>query len=402
MTPKGQVATATKLSGTKDYCSTNPDSSRKNLQAPKKLALFFMSTTTSQLLPTSLHQQHVDLGGKMVPFAGWSMPVDYGSILNEAKAVREGSGVFDVSHMARFVFRGDNVATKLDYALGGCITDQPVGVARYTMLLQDDAGILDDLLTYRLADDEFMLVVNASNRERDWDLLAERLDGVECSDLTEDGGGILALQGPESLNVLRKLSGDDNFAPAFLVLGEIETDFGTLFFARTGYTGEHGYELFPSAEQIVPLWMSLMSLDVTPVGLGSRDILRLEAALPLYGHEIHESITPFDASLRFGVRGWKTRDFIGGDALRALPEPDKHLIGFTCEKRIPREGYNVLCDGEIVGTICSGAMSVVLGKPIATAYVPKNVDGDFSIDFRGKPHAATCVDLPFVPHRSRD
>ena len=156
MTPKGQVATATKLSGTKDYCSTNPDSSRKNLQAPKKLALFFMSTTTSQLLSTSLHQQHVDLGGKMVPFAGWSMPVDYGSILNEAKAVREGSGVFDVSHMARFVFRGDDVATKLDHALGGCITDQPVGVARYTMLLQDDAGILDDLLTYRLASDEFM------------------------------------------------------------------------------------------------------------------------------------------------------------------------------------------------------------------------------------------------------
>jgi aminomethyltransferase len=361
-----------------------------------------MSTTTSQLLSTPLHQQHIDLGGKIVPFAGWSMPVDYGSILSEAKAVREGAGVFDVSHMARFVFRGDDVAEKLDYALGGCVTDQAIGMARYTMLLQDDAGILDDLLTYRLADDEFMLVVNAANRERDWDLLTERLTDIECSDLTEDGGGILALQGPESLDVLRKLSGDENFAPDFLALGEIETDFGTLFFARTGYTGEHGYELFPSAEQIVPLWIALMSLSVTPVGLGSRDILRLEAALPLYGHEIHEKITPFDAKLRFGVRGWKTRDFIGGDALRALPETDVHLIGLSCEKRIPREGYNVMCDGEVVGTICSGAMSVVLDHPIATAYVPKNIDGEFSIDFRGKPLAANCVALPFVPHRSRD
>ncbi|MFT7516275.1 MAG: aminomethyltransferase [Myxococcota bacterium] len=338
----------------------------------------------------------------MVPFAGWSMPVDYGSILNEAKAVRKGSGVFDVSHMARFIFRGEDIAERLDHALGGCITDQPIGLARYTMLLQEDAGILDDLLTYRLAEDEFMLVVNASNRERDWDLLTSRLEGVECADLTEDGGGILALQGPDSLSILRKLSGDAHFSPQFLELGEMETEFGGLFFARTGYTGEHGYELFPSAEQIVPLWEALMALDVAPVGLGSRDILRLEAALPLYGHEIHEKITPFDANLRFGVRGWKTRDFIGGDALRALPATEMQLIGLTCEKRIPREGYNVLCNDEVVGTICSGAMSVVLGHPIATAYIPKNIDGAFSIDFRGKPLVAQRAALPFVPHRSRD
>lgn len=359
---------------------------------------------TKELLSTPLQDLHAKAGARLVPFAGWSMPVDYGSILNEAKAVRENCGVFDVSHMARFVFRDENIAEKLDYALGGSITDQPTGTARYTMLLNDNGGIIDDLLTYRLSEDEFMLVVNASNRARDWECLTKRITNTACSDITEDGGGILALQGPNSLKILRQLSNNDSLAPDFLAVCDIETPYGNLLIARTGYTGEHGYELFPTAEQIIPLWEFLIGLGVTPVGLGSRDILRLEAALPLYGHEIDEGITPFEANLRFGVRGWKTRNFIGGEALRQIKDVSRQIIGLTCEKRIPREGYPVLCNGKVIGKVCSGAMSVVLNQPIATALVSSSIplDANFSIDFRGKTLKASYQKLPFVPHRSRD
>ena len=360
-----------------------------------------MASDTEQNLSTPLLANHEQLGAKLVPFAGWRMPLDYGSILGESRAVRTTAGIFDVSHMARFLFRGDDVAEQLDRALGGAIIDQPVGKARYTMILQEDGGIMDDLITYRTAEDEIFMVVNASNRERDWDILMERLPELECSDLTEDGGGILAIQGPESKRLLAELSGSDDFCPEFLDLGQLDSPFGELFIARTGYTGEHGYEIFVTAEQIVPVWEKLIELGAAPVGLGSRDVLRLEAALALYGHEIHEGVTPFDAGLRFAVKGWKTRDFIGGDALRAIENVERELIGFTAEKRVPREGYKVFCDGEEVGVICSGVYSATLEKPIATAMVKKGCDGAFSVDYRGKQLPVERAATPFVAHRSR-
>jgi aminomethyltransferase len=360
-----------------------------------------MASDTEQTLSTPLLANHEQLGAKLVPFAGWRMPLDYGSILGESRAVRTTAGIFDVSHMARFLFRGSDVAEQLDRALGGAIIDQPVGKARYTMILQEDGGIMDDLITYRTAEDEIFMVVNASNRERDWDILMERLPELECSDLTEDGGGILAIQGPESKRMLAELSGSNDFCPEFLDLGQLDSPFGELFIARTGYTGEHGYEIFVTAEQIVPVWEKLIELGAAPVGLGSRDVLRLEAALALYGHEIHEGVTPFDAGLRFAVKGWKTRDFIGGDALRAIETVERELIGFTAEKRVPREGYKVFCDGEEVGVICSGVFSATLEKPIATAMVKKGCDGAFSVDFRGKQLPVERAATPFVAHRSR-
>jgi aminomethyltransferase len=361
-----------------------------------------MATETEPILNTPLLASHEQLGAKLVPFAGWNMPLDYGSILGESRAVRSGAGIFDVSHMARFLFRGENIAEQLDRALGGAIIDQPVGKARYTMILQEDGGILDDLITYRTAEDEIFMVVNASNRHRDWDILMERLPEVECSDLTEDGGGIIALQGPDSKRILSELSGVEDFCPAFLDLGELPSEWGELFIARTGYTGEHGYEIFVTAEQIVPVWEKLVELGAAPVGLGSRDVLRLEAALALYGHEIKEDITPFDVGLRFAVKGWKTREFIGGDALRAIENVERELIGFTAEKRVPREGYKVFCDGEEVGVICSGVFSATLEHPIATALVKKGCEGSFTVDFRGKQLPVERAATPFVPHRSRD
>lgn len=359
-------------------------------------------TDSDTLLRTPLHAAHAQLGAKLVPFAGWDMPLDYGSILNESRAVREGAGVFDVSHMARFWFRGAGVAEALDHALGGRVVDQPVGKAQYTMLLQDDGGILDDLITYRTADDAYFMVVNAANRKRDWDLLVERLPDTECQDITEDGGGILALQGPDSLRILRDLTGQEDLAPGFLDLAWPDSPYGELFIARTGYTGEHGYEIFVSAEQALPVWERILELGAKPVGLGARDVLRLEAALPLYGHEIHEKVTPFDAGLRFAVKGWKTRTFIGGDALRAAGEPTHELVGFTAEKRVPREGYPVLAGGEEVGVVCSGVYSACLDRPIATAYVRRDAVGPFQVSARGKEFPVERTDLPFVPHRSRD
>jgi len=360
------------------------------------------TASTESLLRTPLFDAHQALGGKLVPFAGWEMPLDYGSILGESKAVREKAGVFDVSHMARFWFRGPSAAAELDHALGGCVTDQPIGKARYTMILQEDGGILDDLITYRTGENDYFMVVNAANRVRDREHLVSRIEKTEFEDITEDGGGILALQGPEALSILRQLTGDDSLAPGFLDLAWPDSPFGELFIARTGYTGEHGYEIFVTAEQATPVWQRILELGAAPVGLGSRDVLRLEAALPLYGHEIHEGVTPFDAGLRFAVKGWKTREFIGGDALRALGDSERKLVGFTAEKRVPREGYPVLAQGQEVGVVCSGVYSATLDRPIATAYVQKDAEGPFSVSARGKEFPVEAVALPFVPHRSRD
>jgi aminomethyltransferase len=356
---------------------------------------------TQQLLRTPLHSCHQQAGAKIVPFAGWEMPLDYGSILTEARAVRSGAGVFDVSHMARFWFRGPSAAAELDHALGGCVTDLPVGKARYSMLLQEDGGILDDLITYRTGDEAFFMVVNAANRSRDRDHLVSRLTDTAFEDITEDGGGILALQGPDSVKVLQQLTGIDDLQPGFLDLAWPSSPYGELFIARTGYTGEMGFEIFVTAEQAEPVWKRLMELGVHPIGLGARDVLRLEAGLALYGHEIHEQVNPFDAGLRFAVRGWKTREFIGDDALRNAPEPTRELVGFTAEKRVPREGYPVLCDGVEVGVVCSGIYSATLDKPIATAYINKGVEGEFTVSARGKEFPVQRTDVPFVSHRSR-
>ena len=357
---------------------------------------------TANLLRTPLFGSHQELGGKLVPFAGWEMPLDYGSILGESRAVRQGAGVFDVSHMARFWFRGKTAAEELDRALGGCVTDIPIGKARYTMLLNDNGGILDDLILYRKAENAIFMVVNAANRHVDREHLLSRIDQTAFEDITEDGGGILALQGPQAPRILKELTGQKDLAPGFLDLDWPQSPFGELFIARTGYTGEMGYEIFVNAEQALPVWERLLELGTTAVGLGARDVLRLEAGLALYGHEIHEGITPFDAGLRFAIRGWKTRNFIGGDALRAAEPSTKELIGLSAEKRVPREGYPVLCQGEEVGVICSGIYSATLDKPIATAYVQKGSTGPFTVNARGKELPVTQVDLPFVPHRSRD
>ncbi len=358
---------------------------------------------TQSLLHTPLHALHQVAGAKLVPFAGWEMPLDYGSILEESRAVRTNAGIFDVSHMARFWFKGSNVADELDHALGARMTDLEVGKARYSLLLQEDGGILDDLIVYRTGKDAFFMVVNAANRQRDWDTICARLETTDCTDVTEDGGGIIALQGPMAEEYLAQLCSNETFCPDFLDLANLSThSMGSLFVARTGYTGEHGYELFVTANQATQVWEALIKAGATPVGLGARDVLRLEAGLPLYGHEIKESVNPFEANLRFGIRGWKTRQFVGSDALGALAEPSRKLIALFADKRVPREGYAVLRKGKVVGEVCSGIWSATLDRPIATAYIEGDLDQELAVDFRGKQMPVEVTQLPFVPHRSRD
>lgn len=363
-----------------------------------------MDPATEPLLRTPLRDAHVAAGGRLVPFAGWEMPLDYGSILEESRAVRRSAGLFDVSHMGRARVRGPRVAEELDHALGAAMADVPVGTARYSLLLDAGGHILDDLIAYRTGPAEFLLVVNAANRERDLAALRERLDTSTLEDLTLDGGGILALQGPDSRHHLAALAGGaSGFCRNFLDLATLEIpDLGPILVARTGYTGEHGYELFPDARQILPVWERLLAAGVTPAGLGARDVLRLEAGLPLYGHEIHEGVHPFEAGLRFGVRGWRHRDFVGAEALRANPDPPRELVGLVAEKRVPRPGYPVLSGDRQVGTVCSGAWSANLDHPIATALVEKGTDGPLAVDFRGRRLPVRRVALPFIPHRSRE
>lgn len=359
-----------------------------------------MSTT---LLRTPLLERHRAADGKLVPFAGWEMPLDYGSILDEARMVRSAAGLFDVSHMARIRVDGPQAAAALDSALAATCVDLESGKARYTLLLQEDAGILDDLIVYRQGEERFLLVLNAANRERDLDALLPRLTASPPHDCTEDGGGILALQGPDSAAVLASICGEDS-PLGFLELRQLDVrGVGRLWISRTGYTGEHGYELFFEPGQGPSLWDLLLEAGARPAGLGCRDVLRLEAAMPLYGHEIHEGIDPFTAGLRFGCRGWKERTFVGGDALRALPDPTRGLVGLTSPTgRVPRNGYQLLQGDRAVGTVCSGAFSATLNKPIATAYLDLACDGPLECEHRGRRFPVERVDLPFVPHRSRN
>ncbi|RMH03233.1 MAG: glycine cleavage system aminomethyltransferase GcvT [Planctomycetota bacterium] len=357
----------------------------------------------SALRRTPLHAAHRAAGARLVPFAGWEMPLDYGSILAESRTVRAAAGLFDVSHMARFHLGGPAAATELDRALGARMDDLEPGRARYSLLLAEDAGILDDLIVYRTGEEEFLLVLNAANRERDRQVLESRLERTRLEDRTEDGGGILALQGPDSRRLLAELTGREDFCPAFLDLGTLEiSGVGPVRIARTGYTGEHGYELFAGPGQAEELWRQLLAAGAAPVGLGARDVLRLEAGLPLYGHEIHEGVNPFEAGLRFGVRGWRERDFVGAEALRALPEPERELVGLVAEKRVPRQGYPVLAGGRQVGAVCSGAWSAALDRPIATALIARNAEDPLAVSIRGKEIPVERRPLPFVPHRSRD
>ncbi|MFJ9007139.1 glycine cleavage system aminomethyltransferase GcvT [Streptomyces canus] len=367
-----------------------------------------MSSTESRR--TALDALHRSLGATMTDFAGWDMPLRYGSERDEHNAVRTQAGLFDLSHMGEITVTGPQAAELLNFALVGNIASVGVGRARYTMICQADGGILDDLIVYRLGETEYMVVANASNAQVVLDALTERAAGFDAEVRDDrDAYALIAVQGPQAPGILASLTDADLDGLKYYA-GLPGTVAGVpALIARTGYTGEDGFELFVKPEHAVELWQALTKagegVGLVPCGLSCRDTLRLEAGMPLYGHELSTSLTPFDAGLGRVVKFEKEGDFVGRAALReaaenANHEPPRVLVGLIAEgRRVPRAGYAVVAGGEVIGEVTSGAPSPTLGRPIAMAYVdPAHATpgtAGVGVDIRGSHEPYEVVALPF-------
>ncbi len=355
---------------------------------------------------TPLAERHRALGARMIDFAGWLMPVQYTSILDEHRAVRERVGLFDLSHMGELFVEGPDAAEAL---AGAIVTDPPalaVGRAQYSMICAPDGGVIDDLIVYRLAADRFMVVANASNAAVVSDALAERLERSRAVlDDRSLATGLVAIQGPRALDALRPLTDVDLDALRYYAIAEGHVVGIPAMVARTGYTGEDGFEVFVDTRRTVELWDALLTAtraaEGVPVGLGARDTLRLEAGMPLYGNELSRDRTPFDAGLGRVVKLTKTGDFVGRAALErvAAEGPRRRLVGLVVEGRgIARHGYPVHAGERRTGIVTSGTQSPTLGVPIAMADVAPE-DGEpgtmLDVEIRDARVPARVVPLPF-------
>jgi aminomethyltransferase len=367
-----------------------------------------------QLRRTPLTSVHENLGAMLTGFAGWLMPLRYGSEAAEHNAVRTAAGLFDLSHMGEIMVTGPEAGSALDYALVGQPSALGPGRARYTMICAPDGGILDDLIVYRLAEDEFMVVANAANTDVVVKALTDRADaGAQVTDRTEDYA-LIALQGPNASAILAPLTDADLAAVKYYASYPATVAGHPILLARTGYTGEDGFELFTRPEDAETIWGTLTEAGaghgLLPAGLAARDTLRLEAGMPLYGNELGPDLTPYDAGLGRVVKLDKPGDFVGRAALqeRAGSTPARDLVGLVGRtRRVPRHGYDVLWAGAACGTVTSGAPSPTLGKPIAMAYVEPRVTelarqagqdgkpGQLAVDVRGNAEPADLVPLPF-------
>ena len=352
-------------------------------------------TMAERLKRTPLYEEHVRAGAKMVPFAGYEMPVQYPTgIIQEHKAVRERSGLFDVSHMGELEIRGGDALGLVQYVSTNDASKLAVGQAQYTALCNPDGGVIDDCIVYRF-EDHYMIVVNASNRDRDRDHIAQYVDrfGTQLIDRSDEIA-LLALQGPRAQRVLEKLTEAQLNTIAYYHFAEGEVAGVRAIISRTGYTGEDGFELYIPAGSGVDVWQRILEAGqeegVVPVGLGARDSLRLEMGYILYGNDLDERRTPLEAGL-----GWVTKldkgDFIGRDALRQQKESGvrERLVAFVLKERgFPRHGYEIRIDGEPAGEVTSGAHSPSLEQGIGLAYVPVDAARPgtmIEVMVRGKP-----------------
>ena len=366
-------------------------------------------------LRSPLHDEHVALGATLVPFAGWEMPVRYTGDIAEHTAVRTAAGLFDLSHMGEISVRGDGAEDFLDHAVVGRMSAVALGGAKYTMICTPEGGVIDDLIVYRRDWDHYVIVANAANKDVVVTELAGRLGDYDASleDVSSEVA-LIAVQGPFAQRIVAAMCarGDDDIvamkyysAANVLLQGDIHA-----FAARTGYTGEDGFELFVNALDAVAVWRLALEiggpLGLIPCGLSSRDTLRLEAGMPLYGQELSRDTTPFDAGLgRIVVFGSASRprgDFVGHDALlRAKVEgPARVLVGLVGDgRRAARAGYPIVDHAGVeVGVVTSGAPSPTLGRPIAMAYVHADLAApgtEVAVDVRGRREPMTVTSLPF-------
>ncbi len=360
---------------------------------------------TDALQRTPLYDRHVAAEAKIVPFAGFEMPVQYRTgITAEHRAVREAAGLFDVSHMGEFVIRGPQALHLVQHVSVNDAAQIEVGQAQYSAMCLENGCVVDDLLIYRFAD-RYMLVVNASNLGKDWNWIEGHAQAFECGleDVSQDTG-LLALQGPAARQILRPLASVDIDDVKYYRFAEGEVAGVPAVISGTGYTGEDGFELYVGANDAPALWDALMEAGadagLMPVGLGARDSLRLEMGYALYGNDLDEQHTTLESGL-----GWVTKmnkgDFVGREALAAQRESGvaRRLVGMRLEGRgFPRPGYDIVHEGEVVGTVTSGTVSPSLGSGIAMGYVPVDLakpDTRLQIDLRGRPVDALVQRPPF-------
>ena len=367
------------------------------------------TTIDKPLKRTALYEVHAELGAKLVPFAGYEMPVQYPTgITAEHKAVREKAGLFDVSHMGEFIVRGKQMVEFVSYVTTNDVGALKAGQAQYSTILNDRGTIEDDCLVYR-AEDHILMVVNASNVEKDFAHISKHLSKFEATlENVSDKISLLALQGPKAAEFLQRHVEIPLDAIKYyeFAIGKV-ADVPNIYIARTGYTGEDGFELYLPNESAVKIWKVLTSRgDVTPAGLGARDSLRLEMGMALYGNDIDDTVTPLEANLAWLVK-LKKGDFVGSDALKKQKEEGvkKKLIGFSLgERSFPRPGYPVFVNGQPSGEVKSGTMSPTLNIPIGTAYVPSDWASEgtrIEVEIRGKRVAGKVEKMPFYKNGSR-
>jgi aminomethyltransferase len=360
-------------------------------------------------LRTPLYSLSADLKARFTDFAGWEMPVQYSGIKQEHQAVREKAGMFDISHMGKFTLQGAEVLAQLQKLVPSYLGKLPVGQAQYTVLLNPEGGIIDDLIIYNQGvtdgSERIAIIVNAATTDKDKDWLLAHLDAVDFQDSSRDRA-LIAVQGPEAVAILQTVTAED--LSAVTRFGHRE---GTVlgqpaFLARTGYTGEDGFEVMVDPKTGQALWQKLLDANVIPCGLGARDTLRLEAAMALYGQDITDDTTPLEASLGWLVHLDQVTDCMGRDRLIAQKENglERKLVGLQMEGRsIARHDYPVLHAGQPVGQVTSGTLSPTLAYPVALAYVPANlakVGQSLAVEIRGKAMPAQVVKRPFYRRQS--
>lgn len=351
---------------------------------------------------TPLYEEHLKLGAKMVDFAGFEMPIQYSSIINEHMSVREKVGIFDVSHMGEILVKGEKAGDFLNGLLTNNTNKIKEGRVQYTIMTYDDGGSVDDLMIYKLSSEEYLLVVNAANKDKDYEHIKNLAPkGITVEDVSDDYG-LIAVQGPESLKLVQELLGDVSLKPFNFKTMEYRGN--ELLISRTGYTGSDGFEILGSPERIRELFIKFIDMGATPCGLGARDTLRFEAGLPLYGNELGPDISPVEAGLSRFVD--LDKPFMGRDALVAqIQQKDRRrLIGLKLlDKGMPRQGYTVYWEGQPVGKVTSGGFAPYLKEYLAMALVKIPSDSTsetFEIEIREKRLQAMQVPVNFLKNKN--
>ena len=361
--------------------------------------------TNEGLQRTPLYEAAVAEGGRMAPFGGWEMAVQFEGIRSEHWAVRRAVGLFDISHMGRIAISGKGGLAFLDSLLPSRVRELTIGQMLYAPLCNEQGGCVDDLVVYRLADQDYLLVVNASRKSVDWQWITARAAGwadVQIEDLSDEQG-MVAVQGPQAATLVESLAGPASAALGYYHCAKMEIAGIPALLSRNGYTGEDGYEIMCPADQVAALWEKLRTVGAQPCGLGARDTLRLEMGFCLYGCELNEETTPLEAGLAWTLDLKKEADFVGAEVLRAQRAAGgyRRLRGFRMlERGIPRSDYPVFDQrGEQVGIVTSGTHSPVLGAGIGLAYLQRGaqkIGSEVYIDMKGKQQPAEVVKLPFV------